>query len=430
MAAVDIYIPIILLFVLFLLNIPIAFSLIASSMFYFLFINDSIPVSLVMQRFISTVSSFPLLAIPFFIMVGSIMNYAGISRNLLAFADSLIGHKVGGLAHVNVLLSTLMGGISGSANADAAMQSKILAPEMTKRGYDLPFTAAVTAASSSISPVIPPGINLIIFALLANVSVHSMFIAGYVPAFMMAAALMITIAFISKKRKYKPSREHPASGKERLGYFGKAIPALLIPFGIILGMRFGLFTPTEAGAIAVLLCTIIGFAIYRELKIHHFAAILRETIQGTSSVMFIIIGAMVFGYYMTLEQIPQDVASMLISLTDDKAVLLLIINILLIVVGMFIEGGAAMIILTPLLLPAVLNLGVNPVHFGIIIIVNIMIGGVTPPFGSMMFTVCSILRVRMVDFVREVAPLLAALLTVLMILTYWEGLVMFLPNLF
>ncbi len=426
----DIYIPIILLFVLFLLNIPIAFSLIASSMVYFLFINDSLPVSLVMQRFISSVSSFPLLAIPFFIMVGSIMNYSGISRNLLAFADSLIGHKTGGLAHVNVLLSTLMGGISGSANADAAMQSKILVPEMTKRGYGLAFSAAVTATSSSISPVIPPGINLIIFALLANVSVHSMFIAGYVPAFLMAAALMFTIAIISKKRNYKPSREKPASAKERWHYFGKAIPALLIPFGIILGMRFGLFTPTEAGAIAVLLCTIIGFLIYRELKPQHFVQILRETIQGTGSVMFIIVGALVFGYYMTLEQIPQNIASMLISLTDNKYVLLILINLLLLIVGMFIEGGAAMIILTPLLLPAVLNLGINPVHFGVVVIVNIMIGGVTPPFGSMMFTVCSILKVRLVDFVREALPLLGALFAVLMILTFSEDLVMFLPNLF
>lgn len=425
----DIYLPIIMLFILFLLNIPIAFSLIASAMTYFLFFNTSIPVSLVMQRFISSASSFPLLAIPFFIMVGSIMNYAGISRSLLAFADSLIGHKTGGLAHVNVLLSTLMGGISGSANADAAMQSKILAPEMTKRGYDLPFTAAVTAASSSISPVIPPGINLIIFALLANVSVHSMFIAGYVPAILMAASLMITISFIAKKRDYKPSRTEAASSKERFHYFAKAIPALLIPFGIILGMRFGLFTPTEAGAIAVLLCIMIGAFIYKELKLSHVSQILKETIQGTSSVMFIIIGAMVFGYYMTLEQIPQNVASALIQLTDNKLMLLMIINLLLLVVGMFIEGGAAMIILTPLLLPAVLNLGVDPVHFGVIVIVNIMIGGVTPPFGSMMFTVCSILNVRVVDFVKEVAPLLLALLTVLMILTYSEGLVMFLPRL-
>ncbi|PSW20129.1 TRAP transporter large permease [Photobacterium sanctipauli] len=423
------YLPIIILFVLFLLNIPIAFSLIASSMVYFLFLNNSIPVSLVMQRFISSAESFPLLAIPFFIMVGSVMNYAGISRSLLAFADAIIGHRTGGLAQVNVALSTLMGGISGSANADAAMQSKILAPEMTKRGYDLPFTAAVTAASSSISPVIPPGINLIIFALLANVSVHQMFIAGYVPAFLMAASLMITIAFIARKRNYKPSRTEPASAGERWVAFLKAIPALLIPFGIILGMRFGLFTPTEAGAIAVLLCTIIGVFVYRQLELRHLPMIMRETVQGTSSVMFIIIGAMVFGYYMTLEQIPHNVASALIELTDNKLLLLLLINVLLLVVGMFIEGGAAMIILTPLLLPAVLNLGVNPVHFGIIVIVNIMIGGVTPPFGSMMFTVCSILKVRMVDFVREVLPLLLALFSVLMLLTFSESLVMFLPNL-
>ncbi|MFS1862840.1 C4-dicarboxylate ABC transporter [Vibrio lentus] len=423
------YLPILILFVLFLLNIPIAFSLIASAMVYFLFINDSIPVSLVMQRFISSTESFPLLAIPFFIMVGSVMNYAGISKSLLAFADSMIGHKTGGLAQVNVALSTLMGGISGSANADAAMQSKILAPEMTKRGYDLPFTAAVTAASSSISPVIPPGINLIIFALLANVSVHQMFIAGYVPAFLMALSLMVTIAFIARKRRYKPSRSEPAPAKERFHYFLKAIPALLIPFGIILGMRFGLFTPTEAGAIAVLLCAIIGIFVYRQLGLRHIPLIMRETVQGTSSVMFIIIGAMVFGYYMTLEQIPHNVASALIELTDNKLLLLLLINVLLLVVGMFIEGGAAMIILTPLLLPAVLNLGVNPVHFGIIVIVNIMIGGVTPPFGSMMFTVCSILKVRMVDFVKEVVPLLLALLSVLMLLTFSESLVMFLPNL-
>ncbi|EKO3687728.1 TRAP transporter large permease [Vibrio metschnikovii] len=422
------YLPIGILFVLFLLNVPIAFSLIASAMVYFIFINDAIPVSLVMQRFISAASSFPLLAIPFFIMVGSVMNYSGISRSLLAFADALIGHKVGGLAQVNVALSTLMGGVSGSANADAAMQSKILAPEMTKRGYGLPFTAALTAASSSISPVIPPGINLIIFALLANVSVHQMFLAGYVPAFLMAISLMITVAWIACRRGYPPSRDKAASWGERGRYFLQALPALLIPFGIILGMRFGLFTPTEAGAIAVMLCSLIGLFIYRQLKPHHFAAILRETVQGTSTVMFIIIGAMVFGYYMTLERIPQTVASALIELTDNKLLLLLLINLLLLVVGMFIEGGAAMIILTPLLLPAVLNAGVNPVHFGVIVIVNIMIGGVTPPFGSMMFTVCSILKVRMIEFMKEVIPFLIALLAVLMLLTFSESLVMWLPN--
>ncbi|MTI13921.1 TRAP transporter large permease [Sansalvadorimonas verongulae] len=423
------YTPIIILFVLFLLNVPVAFSLMASSVFYFVFLNTSIPVSLVMQRFISSVGSFPLLAIPFFIMVGSVMNYSGISSSLLKFAESFIGHKRGGLAHVNIALSTLMGGISGSANADAAMQAKILVPEMTKRGYDLPFSAAITAASSSIGPIIPPGINLIIYALLANVSVSQMFLGGYIPAILMAIALMITVTIISRRRNYPVSREEPASAAERWHFFCKAMPALLIPFGVILGMRFGLFTPTEAGAIAVFLCALIGIFIYRELKPKHFVMILQETVQGTASVMFIIIGAMVFGYYMTLEQIPQNVASALVAFTDDPKILLLMINVMLLVIGMFIEGGAAMILLTPLLLPAVMNAGVNPVHFGIIIIVNIMIGGVTPPFGSMMFTVCSILKVRIADFVREVMPMILALLVVLMIVTWSEDLVMLLNNL-
>ena len=309
------------------------------------------------------------------------------------------------------------------------MQSKILVPEMTKRGYGLGFSAAVTAASSIISPVIPPGINLIIFALLANVSVHSMFLAGYIPALMMALVMMVAIAVISNRRGYKPSREVPAGARERFSYFLKATPALLIPFGIILGMRFGLFTPTEAGAIAVLLCTVIGLFIYKELKLKHFPMILRETIQGTGTVIFVIIGAMVFGYYMTLEQIPQNVATALIEFTDNKLLLLLLVNVLLLVAGMFIEGGAAMIILTPLLLPAVLNVGVDPVHFGIVVIVNIMIGGVTPPFGTMMFTVCSILKVRLTDFMKEAVPLIIGLLLVLMILTLNEDVVLFLPRL-
>ena len=216
--------------------------------------------------------------------------------------------------------------------------------------------------------------------------------AGYIPAILMAIALMITVRIISHRRNYPVSRDEPASAGERWHFFCQAMPALMIPFGVILGMRFGLFTPTEAGAIAVLLCSVIGVFIYRKLKPAHFPMILKETVQGTASVMFIIIGAMVFGYYMTLEQIPQNVASALVSFTDNKIVLLLMINLLLLIIGMFIEGGAAMILLTPLLLPAVVNAGINPVHFGIIVIVNIMIGGVTPPFGSMMFTVCSILK--------------------------------------
>ena len=421
--------PVILLFILFLLNVPIAFSLIGSTLFYFVFIDKTMPMDMVAQYLVKSTDSFPLLAIPFFIMVGAVMNHSGISSSLMKMAEVLTGHLKGGLAQVNVLLSVLMGGISGSANADAAMQCKILVPEMKKRGYSPAFAAAITAASSSISPVIPPGITLIIYALIANVSVSKMFVAGYMPGFLMALALMITVSFIAQKRGYSALREKRATLKENIVQIRESIWALLVPFGIILGMRFGVFTPTEAGAVAVLFCTIVGVFVYKKLKWHHIPEILKETLYGTSVVMLIIIGAKVFGYYLTLERIPQTVTEFLIGFTSSKIVLLLLINILLLFVGMFIEGGAAMIILAPLLVPAVTNLGVDPVHFGIIVIVNIMIGGITPPFGSMMFMTCSLVRVKLTDFVKECTPYIIALLIVLLILTYIPQIVLFLPNL-
>ncbi len=357
------------------------------------------------------------------------MNYSGISNSLMAMAEVLAGHMAGGLAQVNVVLSMMMGGISGSANADAAMQSKILVPEMRKRGFSAPFSAAVTAASSSVSPVIPPGTNLIIYALIANVSVSKMFMAGYTPGVLMTLALMITVHIISKKRGYKPSRERIARPKEVARQFIDSIWALFIPFGIILGMRFGLFTPTEAGGIAVFFCIIIGVFVYKKLKLEHIPIILRDTVYGTGSVMFLITGAKVFGYYLTLERIPQTITAFLMDFTDSKFVLLIIINLLLLFIGMFIEGGAALIILAPLLVPAVTSMGVDPIHFGVILIVNIMIGGITPPFGSMMFTTCTIVGVKLDDFVKEIVPFIVALLLVLITLTYSAPLAMFVPNL-
>lgn len=240
------------------LNIPIAFALMGSSLF-FRFLDNSMDLDLMMQTFIRSAESFPLLAIPFFIMAGSIMNYSGISKRLMGMAEVLTGHWTGGLAQVNILLSVLMGGISGSANADAAMQCKILVPEMEKRGYSKNFSAAVTAASSIVSPIIPPGIVLIIYSLLSNVSVAKMFIAGYLPGILIALSLMITVFIISHKRKYLPSREKRATIQEIFKQLKESIWALILPFIIILGMRIGIFTPTEAGAIAVVVTTLIGF---------------------------------------------------------------------------------------------------------------------------------------------------------------------------
>lgn len=422
--------PVAILFVLFFLDIPIGFALIGSALYYFIFINTTMAMNMVIQQFVTSIESFPYLAVPFFIMVGSVMNYSGISEELMNMAEVLAGHMKGGLAQVNCLLSAMMGGISGSANADAAMESKILVPQMVKKGFSPEFSAAVTAASSAVSPVIPPGTNLILYALIANVPVGDMFLAGYTPGILMTLALMITVNIISKRRDYKPSRERIATPKEIGSQALKSIWALAIPFGIILGMRMGMFTPTEAGGVAVLFCFLVGFFVYKKLKLHHIPIILKETVQSTGSVIIIIAAAKVFGYYMTLERIPQMITQGLMDFTSNKFVLLMVINILLLFVGMFIEGGAALVILAPLLVPAVKALGVDPLHFGVIFIVNIMIGGLTPPFGSMMFTVCSIVRVKLEDFIREVWPFIVALLMVLLVVTYSESIALFIPNLF
>ncbi len=423
------YLPIILVFVLYFSSIPIAYALFASTLTYFSFINTGSPADLMFQKYITSAQSFSLLAIPFFIMAGSIMNYSGISEKLMKFADVLTGHLPGGLGQVNIVLSLLMGGVSGSANADAAMQSKMLVPEMEKRGYDKDFSSAITAASSAVTPVIPPGINLIIYSLIASVSTGKIFLAAYVPGILMALSLMIAVHIISKKRNYLPSRETKATAKEILTQGLDSIWALLFPFGIIAGLRGGLFTASEAGAIAVLYTLIVGIFIYKKLKIEHFIPIMKETIYGTSGVVLIIVAASVFGYYMNWERIPQMLADGLLGITQNKYIMLFMINILLLLLGMFLEGGAAMIIIAPLLVPVVMDLGVDPIHFGIIVIINIMIGGITPPFGSMMFTVCSITGCDLTDFMRESVPFIIALLIVLLILTYIPQIVMFVPNL-
>ncbi len=422
--------PVIVLFILFFLEIPIAFALMGASVFYFIFINTSMPMEMIIQQYVTSVESFPYLAVPFFIMVGSVMNHSGISKALMDFADVLVGHTKGGLAQVNVLLSALMGGISGSANADAAMQSKILVPEMERKGFSKPFSAAITAASSAISPVIPPGTNLILYALIANVSVGSMFLAAYMPGILMALALMIVVHLISVKRNYKPSREKMSSPSTIFKQFLISVWALFIPFAIIMGMRMGIFTPTEAGGIAVVFATIVGFFVYKKLKLEHIPLILMDTVKSTGAVMAIIASAKVFGYYLTLERIPQMITEFLVNMTDSPFVLLIVINVLLLFIGMFIEGGAALVILAPLLVPAVRMFGVDPIHFGMIFIVNIMIGGLTPPFGSMMFTVCSIVNVKLEDFIKEIWPFILALIIVLLVLTYSESVALFTLNLF
>ena len=408
-------IPIFLVFILYFLGMPIVYALFGSTFIYFLFINTTVQPWTILQKVMNSTGSFSMLAIPFFVMSGSVMNYGGISDKMMDFCECVTGHMKGGLAQVNVLLSMLMGGCSGSANADCAMQSKMLVPEMEKRGYSKAFSAAITAASSAATPVIPPGVNLIVYSLIAQASLGRIFAAGYVPGI---------------KRNYPTTRDKFPPIKEVLKQAFISFWGLFFPFGIILGMRFGLFTPAEGGAVAVLYCFIIGKFVYRQLHFRkHFIPIMLDTIAGTSSVVLIMVSASTFGYYMSMINLPKIVAASITTLTTNKYVFLMLVNVVLLFMGMFLEGGAALMIATPLLLPVAKNLGIDTIHFGLVCIVNIMIGGITPPFGSMMFTTCGITGCKISAFIKEVWPFIICLFLVLLLITFVPWLVTIVPDL-
>lgn len=421
--------PVALMFGFFFLGIPVAFSILAASISYFMLDDVFIPVDLALQRLITSAESFPLMAVPFFVTMGTVMNYAGITDRLLTLVNMFCGHWKGGLAQVNVLLSTFLGGISGSANADAAMQSKVLVPQMVKRGMSVEFSAAVTATSAVIAPIIPPGIGLILYAFLADASVAKMFMGGYIPGALMCIALMIVVKIVATKRNYAPTTERRAGAGEIVRQIGVSSWALFLPLGIILGLRMGMFTPTEAGAMSVVYSLFVGMFVYRELKPRHLPDILLESVLGTAGVMLIICSASVLGYYMSWERIPQTISAFLAGFTTSPVVFLMVVNLFLLVMGMFVEGTAILIILTPLLIPTVNALGIDPIHFGLVMVVNVTLGGVTPPFGTLIFVCCSILKISPSKLIREAMPFLAALLAILFLITYVPGLVLFLPNL-
>jgi tripartite ATP-independent transporter DctM subunit len=421
------YLPLGLMFLMFAINVPVAFAIAIAALAFFVLGNGP-PIDIFVQRFVAATDSFPLLAVPFFILAGTIMNYAGITRRLMALAEALVGHWVGGLAQANVALATMMGGLSASANADAAMQAKMLGPEMIKRGYHGPFVAAITACAAVITPIIPPGIGLIIYGFLTDVSVGRLFMGGIVPGLMICTALMVATNFVSRRRGYRPVRERRVSGAELWRATREAAWALTIPVFILVGIRFGVFTPTEAGAMTVLYALLVGIVAHGELKLADAPAILLEAVLATSAVMLIICAAGAFGFYMAWEQIPPRLAAGLATLTSDPLILLLLINALLLVIGMLIEGTAALILLAPILVPVVTGLGIDPVHFGLVMVVNLTIGGVTPPVGTLMYTTCTILGTSLEDFTREALPFFLALLVVLGLITFIPDLVLAVPN--
>ncbi|MCC8059299.1 MAG: TRAP transporter large permease [Clostridiales bacterium] len=421
-------IPVVAIVVLLLLNAPVWVAIFGGMIPYFLFLGSGLPVQILIQRLVATTESSSYLAIPFFVTAGAIMNHAGLSSKLLDLAEAIVGHMRGGLAQVNVLLSVLMGGCSGSAAADAAMESKILVPEMEKRGYDRDFSAAVTVASSLITPIIPPGMGLIIYAFSANVSVGQMFTAGYVPGILTMIIFMVLVDRISKKRGYKPSRSRMASLREIIRLGKHALWALFMPLGIIMALRFGLFTATEAGAVACVYCLIIGAFVYKEFKAEHILPVIRESVLGTAAVMIIMCAANCLSYFLSYENIPRTLTNMIAESGMGRVGFLMVVNIFVLILGMFVSNGMIPVLAT-LLAPLAVSLGINPVHFGIIIVFNVTIGNMTPPFGLVLYQVAGLTDISVTKLAKACMPFIAAMIAVLLLITFNEPLALSLVNL-
>ena len=422
------WVPGILMLTLFALGTPVAFAIAIAALSFFL-IDGDVPLNIFVQKMVTATDSYPLLAIPFFVLAGAIMNKAGITGRLLGLADAMVGHMTGALAQMCTVLATLLGGLTASSSADAAMLAKILGPEMVRASYSPAFAAVITSCSAIITALIPPSIGLIIYGYIADVSIGRLFIGGVVPGILIAVSLMAVTSIIARSRGYRPIRQHFVGRAELGRAFRDALWALSIPVFIVVGIRYGIFTPTEAGAITVLYTILVGRFAYRSLRLADLPRVMKETALDTSSVMVMICAASAFGFYLAWERIPPQMAAWLVSLTSDPVALLLLINVALIVLGTAVEGTSALIILTPIFVPILTKLGIDPVQFGIVLVTNLTIAGVTPPVGQMMFISSQVLRVPMEDYTIEVMPFLGAMLVVLLALTLFPQLTLFLPDL-
>jgi TRAP-type transport system large permease protein len=415
-------------FVLLLLGMPAAFAIGVAGFVFFLF-NDTIPISIGVQRVASASQSFPLLAVPFFVLAGNLMNATGITDRLIRFATTLAGWIAGGLAHVSIVLSALMGGISGSAVADAAMEARILGPAMLERGYAKGYTAAVIALSSLITATIPPSIGLILYGFLGNVSIGRLFIAGIVPGLLMTLFLMAPAYLIAKRRGYVAETATRPSLREILHGLNESKWALLFPVLLIGGIRFGVFTASEAGAFAVAYAFVIGSLVYRELTWRRAVEVFHQSVSDIGMIMLIIFLSAMLGYAIIFEQVPQNLATFMTGLSDNPTVILLLILGFLIACGMFVESTVLVLLLTPIFVPIVTRFGIDPVHFGILMMTLVTLGSMTPPVGVAMFTVCGLLRCPTEEYVVASLPFVLAIILLVALLTFLPGVVLFLPNL-
>jgi tripartite ATP-independent transporter DctM subunit len=379
------------------------------------------------QRMYAGTTSFPLLAIPFFILAGNLMNTGGMTQRIFDVAHLIVGRIRGGLGHVNVLASMLFAGMSGSAVADAAGLGLVEIKAMREAGYSPRFAATITAVSSTIGPVIPPSIPFVIYGSLANVSVGALFLAGIVPGVLMGAALMLIIALVAKRRNLPIGDARPTASRV-WRIVRNAAPALAMPPLILGGIFGGFFTPTEAAVVAAAYALLVGRFFYRELPLAKVPDVLWESGRQTAQVMFIIAASAPFAWVLIQQQIPNAVIAALFELSSEPWVILLIVNAILLVLGMFIEGVAIIIIAFPVLLPVMLKIGVDPVHFGVIMVLNIMIGLVTPPVGLCLYVVSQVSDVPIADIVSEMWPYVLALLAVLLIVTFVPMLTLWLPH--
>ena len=414
----------IVMLVLLFLKVPVYLAVLGGSMVYFA-LNPHVSAAVFAQQTIIGTEKISLLAIPFFVCAGIFMNYTGVTKRIMDFCEVVTGRLPGGLAQVNVLLSTVMGGLSGSNIADAAMESKMMVPEMTKKGFSLEFSSVVTAASSMITPLIPPGIAMILYGCIANVSIGKLFMSGLGVGALLCITMMILVGVISKKRGYGNISTEKMTWSRFWKAFKPAILPLLLPIIIIGGIRIGVFTATEAGAVAIIYAAFLGL-LYKEMHIKDMIQGLKETACTTTSIMLIVSAASVFSWILTKEQIPQALTAWMLANIHSKFVFLIVVNIFLLIVGMVMDTTPAILILSPILLPIVQSIGMNPIHFGVVMIVNLAIGFVTPPIGVNLFVASSLTDVPVMHIAKKAMPMIGYFLLALLLLTFIPAISLFL----
>src|SRR5512136_1022739 len=413
--------------VLLVIGVPVAIALAGASLIYVM-LEGMQPHLVVLHRMIGGIDSFPLLAIPFFIMAGSLMNSAGITNRIYDFALALVGWLKGGLGHVNVVGSVIFAGMSGTAVADAGGLGNIEIKAMRDHGYPLPFAVGLTGASATIGPIIPPSLPMVIYGVMANTSVGQLFAAGLIPGLVMAGTMMIMVAWYAHVRGFH--RDARFSLKNLWVTTQKAFLPLMTPVLLIGGMTTGVFTPTEAAIAATVYATILGMFVYRTLSLRSFIKVSMETAETTAIILLIVAGASIFGYLITTTKITDNVAEVVLSITTKPWLILLLVNIFLLIVGCFMETIASITILVPVLMPLMEKIGVDPVHFGLVMVLNLMIGLLTPPVGMVLYILARVANISFERTTRACAPFLIPLLVSLALVTYWPSMVMFLPNLF